>query len=136
MDKSEKYTDSSKKIEHIVRKVLELKRSDPNVKILIFSQWSDILNTLKNELLANDVPSRNVVNTTKSLQQMVDEFKVYPRCLCLVSLKKKLSSLTLSISRFTGSSFKHNVSIDAIQIWIERIEFDRSNERVPGRTDY
>lgn len=131
MDKSEKYTDSSRKIEHIVRKVLELKRSDPNVKILIFSQWSDILNTLKNELLANDVPSRNVVSTTKSLQQMVDEFKVYPRCFL-----KKLSSLTLSISRFTGSSFKHNVSIDAIQIWIERIEFDRSNERVPGRTDY
>lgn len=80
MDRSEKFTDSSKKIELIVRKVYELKKTDPTVKILIFSQWLDILNALKSELLANEIPSRSVINTGKSFQKMVEEFKVSAPC--------------------------------------------------------
>ncbi|KAG4074367.1 hypothetical protein HA402_008776 [Bradysia odoriphaga] len=75
VDTGEKFTNSSTKIERIVREVHKLKQSDPNVKILLFSQWADVLYELKNELLSNDIASRNIVSTSKSFQQMVEEFK-------------------------------------------------------------
>lgn len=75
VDKSEKFTNSSTKIEHIVREVFNLKRNDPKVKILIFSQWADILHTLRNELIANEITNR-IVTSNGSLIKMVQEFKV------------------------------------------------------------
>lgn len=82
MDDGEKLTDSSTKIEAIVRKVLHLKQLDPKVKILIFSQWTDILHTLKEELLRNEILHRNIFGSFKDFHTIVQEFKVQllPSC--------------------------------------------------------
>ena len=62
----------SSKIEKILYIILNLKRQQQDVKILIFSQWSPILQVIANALKDNDIAYRSRC-TTKS----IDEFKVY-----------------------------------------------------------
>lgn len=108
VDTSEKCTDSSIKIEQIVREVHKLKHSDPNVKILLFSQWADVLNTLKNELLSNEIASRTIVNTRDSMQKMVEEFKV---TWAIELVRKQQWKRVMTI---TGSPEEHNMPVNAI----------------------
>lgn len=65
--------DYSKKIEEIVRTALKLLKSDPAVKILIFSHWNDILKIIATALSQNGVQSR--MRSTK-FDKSIDEFKV------------------------------------------------------------
>ncbi|XP_037029986.1 E3 ubiquitin-protein ligase SHPRH-like [Bradysia coprophila] len=101
VDTGEKFTDSSTKIEHIVREVHKLKQSDPKVKILLFSQWADVLYTLKNELLSNDIASRNMMNTSKSFQKMLEEFKDPQKNITCLLMPYKYGSKGLNLIEAT-----------------------------------
>lgn len=72
-DRNNHLTDSSTKIEHIVRTIMELKESEPNVKIVIFSQWSDMLVYLERSLISTKISYRNKVD---KFYQTIREFKV------------------------------------------------------------
>lgn len=63
----------SNKIQEIVRTALDLRQCDPDVKILIFTQWFDI--TL---LLAQALSYNGVLNTGdyRNVDTCLDEFKV------------------------------------------------------------
>lgn len=63
----------SNKILEIVRTALNLKASDPDVKIIIFSHWNDIL-----KLIAGALSKNGIQNRTKSYKfdKCIDEFKV------------------------------------------------------------
>lgn len=65
--------DYSKKVEEIIRTALSLRESDPDVKIVIFSHWEDILN-----LIAAALTTNGIENRSKSLKfhECIDEFKV------------------------------------------------------------
>lgn len=64
--------DYSKKIQEIVRTALDLWKSDPDVKILIFSHWWDILGVISGALSQNGLRNRG----NSKFQQDIDDFKV------------------------------------------------------------
>ncbi|KAJ8771167.1 hypothetical protein K2173_023492 [Erythroxylum novogranatense] len=43
------------KIEAITRRILSIKFSDPNAKVLVFSSWNDVLDVLEHAFRANDI---------------------------------------------------------------------------------
>lgn len=73
MSNSTNITDSTSKIEKITRHVLELKKEDPNVKIVIFSQWKDILFHLQTAFTMNDISYRS---NSHRFYETIREFKV------------------------------------------------------------
>lgn len=66
-------TDSSNKIEMIVQKILELKRKEPDVKIVIFSHWSTILSFVEKALITAEISYRSKLD---KFHQTIQEFKV------------------------------------------------------------
>ncbi|XP_055320162.1 E3 ubiquitin-protein ligase SHPRH [Sitodiplosis mosellana] len=65
-------TDSSSKIETIVQHIAKLKKDDPTVKIVIFSQWSYILNVLEDALVQTNISFRSRL---EKFYQTIKEFK-------------------------------------------------------------
>lgn len=65
--------DYSRKIEKIVQTVLQLKRDEPSVKIIIFSDWINILGVIADALREN-----NIIHRLKSsvFNKSLDDFKV------------------------------------------------------------
>lgn len=43
------------KIEAVARRILWIKHTDPNAKVLVFSSWNDVLDVLEHALTANDI---------------------------------------------------------------------------------
>jgi E3 ubiquitin-protein ligase SHPRH len=63
----------SNKIIKIIETVLQLKRDEPDVKIIIFSQWENILDVVARALEKNSILFRS--KTTK-FHICIEEFKV------------------------------------------------------------
>lgn len=68
----EQLTDSSSKFESIVQQIKKLTRDDPQVKIVIFSQWSYILGILEAELTETQITFRSRL---EKFYQTIKEFK-------------------------------------------------------------
>lgn len=68
----EQLTDSSSKFESIVQQIKKLTRDDPQVKIVIFSQWSYILGILEAELNETQITFRSRL---EKFYQTIKEFK-------------------------------------------------------------
>lgn len=79
-------TDSSSKIEMIVQKVIELKKIDPNVKIVIFSQWSNILSYIEMAMISTNISFRSKL---ERFHQTIQQFKVRVSCALLFSFIHK-----------------------------------------------
>lgn len=73
MANEKRFTDSSSKIEIIIQKIIELKRDEPNVKIVIFSQWSNILTFIEMALVSAEISYRSKL---EKFHQTIQEFKV------------------------------------------------------------
>lgn len=43
------------KIEAVTRRILWIKSTDPNAKVLVFSSWNDVLDVLEHAFTANDI---------------------------------------------------------------------------------
>ena len=43
------------KIEAVTRRILWIKSSDPEAKVLVFSSWNDVLDVLEHAFNANDI---------------------------------------------------------------------------------
>lgn len=43
------------KIEAVARRILWIKTSDPEAKVLVFSSWNDVLDVLEHAFDANDI---------------------------------------------------------------------------------
>lgn len=66
-------TDLSSKIEAIVQQIAKLMKQNPTVKIVIFSQWSYILNILEDALEQAKIAFRSRL---EKFAQTIKEFKV------------------------------------------------------------
>lgn len=62
----------SSKIEEIVRTILKLLQNDPEVKIIIFSQWENILSVLSHALKENSIKYRSKSN---KIHICIEDFK-------------------------------------------------------------
>lgn len=67
----------SPKIDEIIRSVLRLKKEDPDVKILIFSHWDQILQAIINGLKANNITYR--ASFAANFVKQIEEFKDFSR---------------------------------------------------------
>lgn len=74
LQSGENVNNSSSKIERIVRTITELKRDEPQVKIVIFSHWAEILTTVENALKENEIGYHSV-KSASLLAAKVEEFK-------------------------------------------------------------
>ncbi|XP_017783304.1 PREDICTED: E3 ubiquitin-protein ligase SHPRH [Nicrophorus vespilloides] len=77
----------SSKIEAVVRLIMKLKKEEPDVKVLVFSNWSVILGVLSDVLSLNKVSS--VILSTANHQKTIDKFK---------NPEKEVTALLLQIS--------------------------------------
>lgn len=76
----------SPKIDEIIKSVIQLKKDEPNVKILIFSHWDTILSAIKPGLSANDIKHIHSINSTKFPQE-IKAFKLEDFTCLLINLK-------------------------------------------------
>lgn len=79
----ENLTDSSSKIEEIVRTIIKLKQDDAHVKIVIFSHWPDILSILENALYENKIDYRSKLNPFGMTLSQFKDPKLNVTCLLL-----------------------------------------------------
>lgn len=73
--------DYSKKIEKIVKTILELRKKDKAVKIIIFSQWAAVLHVIGDALRENGIVFRNKLT---KFSKTIDEFKKDDKITCLL----------------------------------------------------
>lgn len=64
----------SSKIEAIVTLIYKLKAEDPNVKVLLFSTWYNVLKVFETALERNDVST--ALLTQSSVDKTIQKFKV------------------------------------------------------------
>lgn len=76
----------SPKIDEIIKSVIQLKKDEPNVKILIFSHWDTILSAIKSGLSPNDIKHIHSINSTKFTQE-INAFKLEDFTCLLINLK-------------------------------------------------
>lgn len=109
----------------IVQKVIELKENEPNVKIVIFSQWSNILSYIEMAMISTSISYRSKL---EKFHQTIQQFKVPLSCALLFSFIHKYgwSDQLLCIS-LKGSWFECHVPVAAIVIWIQRLKPDWSD---------
>ncbi|XP_062553658.1 E3 ubiquitin-protein ligase SHPRH [Armigeres subalbatus] len=88
----------SSKIIKIVETVLQLKQSDPEVKIIIFSHWDPILSILAAALEQNNITFR--AKTTK-FYKGIEEFKEYRNEITCMLLPLKYGSKGLNLTEAT-----------------------------------
>lgn len=69
----EQLTDSSSKVEAIAKEIKKLTKADPTVKIVIFSQWTHVLNILEEALVQTNISFRSRLG---KFYQTIKEFKV------------------------------------------------------------
>lgn len=72
LNSSDNLTDSSSKIEEIVKTIVALIKEDDKVKIVLFSNWCTPLDALKDALMANNIKFRNQL---KNFHLTISEFK-------------------------------------------------------------
>lgn len=60
----------------VIKEIIGLKEKDPDVKIVIFSQWSNILSHIEMAMIATDISYRSKL---KNFHQTIQQFKVH-RC--------------------------------------------------------
>jgi len=90
----------SVKIEAIVRKVLQISKSDPEGKIIIFSTWQDVLSIISDALVENDVKFNYAVGSNKRFQASLAAFKSLPS-IKVILLPLKLGAKGLNIIEAT-----------------------------------
>ncbi|KAK9456277.1 hypothetical protein V1511DRAFT_497040 [Dipodascopsis uninucleata] len=77
------------KIDMILRHILWLRENEPNVQVVLFSQWSDFLNLLTIAMDRHEIKHASV-------EKGIDEFKRNPDIMCfLLHAKSQSSGLTL-----------------------------------------
>ncbi|CAO1410529.1 unnamed protein product [Diamesa serratosioi] len=76
----------SPKIDEIIKSLIQLKKDEPNVKILIFSHWDTILSAIKPGLSANDIKHIHSHNLAK-FHQEIKAFKLEDFTCLLINLK-------------------------------------------------
>lgn len=121
----DRLTDSTSKIEAIVAQITKLRDEDSTVKIVIFSQWSNILKVLEDALEKTNISFRSRL---EKFYKTIEEFKVcfvqietffvsFFLCLCAcVGLKKRPKDTqekftANKIERKCSFCFLHNFSI-------------------------
>eukprot|EP00029_Vermamoeba_vermiformis_P013409 TRINITY_DN832_c0_g1_i1.p1 TRINITY_DN832_c0_g1~~TRINITY_DN832_c0_g1_i1.p1 ORF type:complete len:1725 (-),score=428.66 TRINITY_DN832_c0_g1_i1:31-4932(-) len=68
------------KLESVTRKIMSVLEQDKAAKILVFSQWIDVLTLLSRALTENNIAYLQLNNQRKKFQQCLDEFKSSPTC--------------------------------------------------------
>ncbi|PRQ59652.1 putative DNA helicase chromatin regulator PHD family [Rosa chinensis] len=68
------------KIEAVTRRILWIKSTDPEAKVLVFSSWNDVLDVLEHAFIANGITSIRMKGGRKS-QVAISEFKGEKRSL-------------------------------------------------------
>lgn len=89
----------SPKIDEIIRCILKLKETESDVKILIFSHWDKILETIANALNANDIKYRSSYSANFIKQIM--EFKDYKQEVTCMMLNLKFGGKGLNLIEAT-----------------------------------
>lgn len=72
MQKSERLTNASTKIEEILQTIVKLRNEDGSVKIIIFSHWTTILKIIEDELKLQDISFRSKLT---KFHLTINEFK-------------------------------------------------------------
>lgn len=89
----------SPKIDEIIRCILRLRADEPNVKILIFSQWDSILSAIMPALKQNSIAYR--VSFGKKFSKEIDEFKDSKLGVTCMMLTLKYAGKGLNITEAT-----------------------------------
>lgn len=101
--KIERITTGSSKIEEITQQVVRLRKEDPTVKIVIFSQWSIILANLGEAFSMNGIIYRKDLS---HFSDTVREFKVSNVTYFIIYITGSISSNSLiSSTTFINESF-------------------------------
>lgn len=101
--KIERITTGSSKIEEITQQVVRLRKEDPTVKIVIFSQWSIILANLGEAFSMNGIIYRKDLS---HFSDTVREFKVSNATYFIIYITGSISSNSLiSSTTFINESF-------------------------------
>lgn len=118
----------------IVQKVSELKKIDPNVKIVIFSQWANILSYIEMAMISTNISYRSKL---EEFHKTIQQFKVPLSCAMrsFPLFHSQIVNVIMLIS-FKGSWFECHVPVAAIVIWIQRIKSYWSDSRVSGWTNF
>lgn len=118
--------DYSKKIQEIVRTTLKLLKSDPDVKILIFSYWNDMLKIIAAALNQNGIQSRT---KSTNFDNCIDEFKVSLNKTFSVSMQLKKTDTThfLIERKPTGHLF-----VITVGVWFQGTKSYRSHAHISG----
>lgn len=75
----------STKIEGITRTLLQIKQTEPDAKVLVFSTWQNVLDVLVKALIDNDITFATLTAKTK-YEVNLTNFKKDPSIMCLLML--------------------------------------------------
>lgn len=89
----------SPKIDEIVRCILTLKKSEPDVKIILFSHWDAIMYAIINALAANGIEYRS--SFAPNFPKQVEEFKDYTKDVTCLLLNLKFGGKGLNLIEAT-----------------------------------
>lgn len=89
----------SPKIDEIIRCVLRLRREEPNVKILIFSQWDSILMAIITGLKENNISYR--ASFSSNFSKQIEEFKDFTLGVTCMMLNLKFAGKGLNLTEAT-----------------------------------
>jgi SNF2 family DNA or RNA helicase len=90
------------KLEHVLRDIVEIRKEEPETKMLVFSQWNEALSQLASLLQENGVKFVSAkmipeVVTHGSVSERIKEFKENPETVvCLLNTAKQATGLTLT----------------------------------------
>ena len=89
----------SPKIDEITRTILRLKIEEPKVKILIFSHWDNILQTIITALQANKINCR--ASCSSNFSKQIQDFKDYSQDITCILLNLKFGGKGLNLIEAT-----------------------------------
>lgn len=89
----------SPKIDEIIRCVLKLRREEPDVKILIFSQWDSILSAIITGLKENQITYR--ASFSSNFSKQIEEFKDSTTGITCMMLNLKFAGKGLNLTEAT-----------------------------------
>ncbi|XP_066137838.1 E3 ubiquitin-protein ligase SHPRH isoform X1 [Euwallacea fornicatus] len=90
----------SRKVDAVLRLLLKLRKSDPNVKVLLFSAWSQVLKLLKTALEQNDI-NVELADATTSFEKRIETFKDPFQKITVLLLPIRLGSKGLNLIEAT-----------------------------------
>jgi SNF2 family DNA or RNA helicase len=84
------------KLDTVIRHILHLKSEDPQIKILVFSQWEQVLEILKGGLEENEISTIKIDNSEKNRGQAAVQFLEDPDLtVFMLNARSQSAGLTL-----------------------------------------